>query len=75
MRAAECHFRSVDFFAIGAFVDFAAAVSADVKARRDGYGDEFGEAFEKSSAELFAFFGEFEDFFDFVADWFEGVFD
>ena len=75
MHAAECHFHAVDFFTVGAFVDLAAAMSADVKAWSDGYGDEFRKTFEKSPAEFSAFFGEFEDFFYFVSDWFESMFD
>jgi hypothetical protein len=39
MHAAECHFHSVDFFVVSAFVNFAAAVSAYIKAWSDGYGD------------------------------------
>ena len=62
MHAAESGLFAINHFAVASFVDFAAAVGAHVEAGLNGYGDEFGEAFEESSAEFSAFLGEFEDF-------------
>ena len=73
MGAAESCFFAIDGFSVAAFVDFAAAVSADVKAGFNGDGDECGEAFEEARAQFSAFVGEFKDFFLFLADGFFGV--
>ena len=62
MHATEGGFFSADDFAVASFVDFAAAMSTNVEARLNGDGDEIGETLEKTSAELSAFLGEFENF-------------
>jgi hypothetical protein len=67
VHTAEREFFAVYDFSVAAFVDFAAAMSADVEAGFDGDGDEFCESLEKSGAEFSAFLGEFEDFAFFFA--------
>jgi hypothetical protein len=73
VHTAEREFLAVYDFAVGSFVDFAAAVGADVEAGFDGYGDELGEPLEKTCAEFPAFLGEFEDFALFLAHGLDGV--
>lgn len=75
MHAAECCFFSVDDFSVAAFVDLAAAVSALVQAGFDSDGDQAREAFEKSRAQLFSFFGQFEDFLFLLAHGFHLMLD
>jgi len=50
VHAAEGCFFSVDEFSVASFVDFAAAVGANVEAGFNGDRDQLGEAFEKASA-------------------------
>ncbi len=50
MHAAERGFFSVDDFSVPAFVDFAAAVGANVEAGFNRNRYKLGEAFEKASA-------------------------
>ena len=73
MHTAKSGFFVVDDFAVAAFIDFAAAMSAHVHAGFDGDGDERGEAFEEAPAKFSAFLGEFKDFLFFLADGFFGV--
>lgn len=57
MAAAERHLYAAYCFVVGAFIDFASAVSTHVKAWFDGDGDEFGEPLKQVCAECFAVFG------------------
>jgi len=74
VHAAERKFFSINHFAVASFVDFAAAVGADVEAWLNGDGHEFGEALEESGAEFSAFLGELEDLALFLAYGLDGVF-
>ncbi len=67
MHAAERGFFTFEDFAVAAFVHFAAAVSANVKAGLNGNADQVGETFEQTFGELLAFFCEFKDFLLFFA--------
>jgi hypothetical protein len=73
MRAAERHFFAINNFVVAAFVDFAAAVSANVHAGFDGYGDKGCEAFEQACAKFPALYGELKNFAFFLTHGFLGM--
>ena len=69
VHATEGGVFSIDDFSVASFVDFAAAVGADVKAWLNRDRDGIGEALEKTSAKFSAFLGELEDFSFFFTYW------
>jgi len=74
MHAAEGCFFSINDFSIASFVHFAAAVGANFEAGLNGNGDEVGEAFKQTCADLSSFFSELENFLFFLAHGLNRVF-